>query len=132
MATASNLSFSEIQKRIKEMDAERKELEAQLEAKRGEELKVLADAYAKKLQAGGFAIYEGIKALAPYAEPAKKQRAKKGEGAQRPASPFEKGVTYKDPSGQGKNYVGGALGAKPKWLQELQAAGSDVSAFAVK
>ncbi|AGU47386.1 hypothetical protein VAPA_1c02560 [Variovorax paradoxus B4] len=69
MSDAKNMSFAEIQKRIKDMDAERAELEAALQAKRGEEIKVLADAYAKKLQAGGFSISEGVKALAPYGTP---------------------------------------------------------------
>lgn len=39
---------------------------AAIEARRGEELKVLADGYAKKLQMNGFAIREGIDALKPY------------------------------------------------------------------
>lgn len=47
---------------------------AAIEDRRVEELKVLADGYAKKLQMNGFEIREGIEALKPYM-PAKRPRA---------------------------------------------------------
>lgn len=47
---------------------------AAIEDRRVEELKVLADGYAKKLQMNGFEIREGIDALKPYL-PAKRPRA---------------------------------------------------------
>lgn len=46
---------------------------AAIEDRRVEELKVLADGYAKKLQMNGFEIREGIEALKPYM-PAKRPR----------------------------------------------------------
>ncbi len=46
---------------------------AAIEDRRVEELKVLADGYAKKLQMNGFEIREGIDALKPYL-PAKRPR----------------------------------------------------------
>ncbi len=47
---------------------------AAIEDRRVEELKVLADGYAKKLQMNGFAIREGMDALKPYL-PTKRDRA---------------------------------------------------------
>jgi DNA-binding protein H-NS len=47
---------------------------AAIEDRRVEELKVLADGYAKKLQMNGFSIREGMDALKPYL-PAKRERA---------------------------------------------------------
>jgi DNA-binding protein H-NS len=47
---------------------------AAIEDRRVEELKVLADGYAKKLQMNGFAIREGMDALKPYL-PKKRDRA---------------------------------------------------------
>ena len=81
---------------------------------------MLADAYAKKAQAGGFSIQEAIEALEPYLphKAARKQRAAKGTAPKREVA-FVRGVTYKDPSGQGKDWTAGGLGAKPKWLKLL-------------
>lgn len=42
--------------------------EQEFEGKREEELKIVADGYAKTLQAAGFSVEEGIKALLPYTE----------------------------------------------------------------
>jgi DNA-binding protein H-NS len=47
---------------------------AAIEDRRVEELKVLADGYAKKLQMNGFSIREGMDALKPYL-PARRARA---------------------------------------------------------
>ena len=53
------LPLSELQRLLQET-------EAAIADRRVEELKVLADGYAKKLQMNGFAIREGIEALKPY------------------------------------------------------------------
>lgn len=99
-----------------------------------EEAKVLADAFIDKLEKKGLTIQDGINALnalKKVAEPesGKQQRAKRGEGKPRNKSLFEKGGVYRDPEGKGKDYIGGALGAKPKWLQDAQKSGADVSTF---
>ncbi|MFN7725800.1 MAG: hypothetical protein ACK5QH_12080 [Rubrivivax sp.] len=46
--------------------ARRDELDRAIAERRVEELKVLADGYAKKLQMNGFSIREGMDALKPY------------------------------------------------------------------
>ena len=125
MSEVRNLSFAEIQKRIKEMDAERVELEAALQAKRGEEIKVLADAYAKKLQAGGFSIAEGIKALAPYDT----ATAKRSAAAPRPPREVVTGTTYKNPE-TGETWKAGAKGRVVGWLQAQIDAGKRAASFA--
>lgn len=125
MPDASNLSFSEIQRRIKEMDAERVELEAALQAKRGEEIKVLADAYAKKLQAGGFSIAEGLKALEPYDT----TKAKRPGTTARPPREVVTGTTYKNPE-TGETWTAGAKGRVVGWLQAQIDAGSRAASFA--
>lgn len=57
--TLERPSLSELQARLAKTN------EA-IAARRVEELKVLADGYAKKLQMNGFSIREGIDALKPY------------------------------------------------------------------
>ncbi|RYZ12914.1 MAG: hypothetical protein EOO24_01725 [Comamonadaceae bacterium] len=64
MDTASTLQ--DVEQRIAALQKERERLESRLQARRVEELKVLADAYARKLGAAGFTITEGIAALKPY------------------------------------------------------------------
>ena len=60
-------SLAELEARIQRLSRAREALVAQRVTAREEELKVLADAFARKLQAGGFSIAEGIAALRPYA-----------------------------------------------------------------
>ncbi|QNK67623.1 H-NS family nucleoid-associated regulatory protein [Variovorax sp. PAMC26660] len=125
MPEAKNMSYAEIQKRIKDMDAERAVLEAALQAKRGEEIKVLADAYAKKLQAGGFSISEGINALAPYDT----TKARRSGVAPRPPREVETGTTYKNPE-TGETWIAGAKGRVVGWLQAQINAGKSAASFA--
>lgn len=113
MATAKSLSFADIQKRIKEMDDERAELEMALHEKRGEELKVLADAYAKKLEAAGFSVKEGVEALVPYDKSVRK-RAPKGSRTVKDKG-YVKGTVYKDPKSDA-TWTGGTRGRMPPWL----------------
>jgi DNA-binding protein H-NS len=55
----TGLSMSELQRLLDETDAA-------IAERRVEELKVLADGYAKKLAMNGFSIREGMDALKPY------------------------------------------------------------------
>jgi len=114
------LSFADLMAKKAEADALNAQLAAALEVKRVEEIKVLADAYAKKAQAAGFSIREALDALEPYlpAKASRKQRAAKGSAPKREVA-FVRGTTYKDPSGEGKDWTAGGLGAKPKWLKLL-------------
>lgn len=59
--------LDDIEAQIQRLMDERDRLERQRQGLRSEELKVLADAYARKLQAAGFTIKEGLAALKPYA-----------------------------------------------------------------
>lgn len=58
-ADVSKLSFAELVELQKQQDW-------QIEGRRSEELKVLADGYIEKSQAAGFEIVEPIEALQPY------------------------------------------------------------------
>ena len=130
MAIAKNMSFAELQTRIKEMDDERAELEMALHAKRGEELKVLADAYAKKLQAAGFSIAEGVEALTPYdTDSAKRKRAPRGLLGVA-SKGYVSGTVYKDPKSDA-TWKGGTKGRQPPWLvSALNGASDEAAAFA--
>lgn len=55
----SGLSLSELQQMLERTNAA-------IAERRVEELKVLADGYAKKLNLNGFSVREGIDALKPY------------------------------------------------------------------
>jgi DNA-binding protein H-NS len=91
-----------------ELRALLQQTEAALGAKRSEELKVLADGYAKKLQMGGFGISEGIEALRPYlpAKAAKTPSSSGGPGQPKYANPADASQTW---TGRGK---------RPNWFSE--------------
>lgn len=57
---------AEVLAQIRRLEAKRAVLVEQKMRAHAEELKVLADAYARKLQAAGLSIREGIAALRPY------------------------------------------------------------------
>lgn len=82
MATASDakLSFNDLLKKQEELKAQQAEIETLIASKRTEEIKVLADGYAKKAAAAGFSPQEAVDALMAYL-PAKAQRAAKGAKA---------------------------------------------------
>jgi DNA-binding protein H-NS len=113
MATApdiSKLSYSELKKLMD--DAQQA-----IDDKKEEELKVLADGYAKKLQAAGFEIVEGIEALSPYL-PAARTRAPRGSAPARGAKAYVVGTVYGNPTGP-ETWTGGTKGQLPKWLKQL-------------
>ena len=86
------------------------EVQQQIAVKRVEEIKVLADAYAKKTQAAGFSVREAIDALKPYLP-------KKGAGV----------VKYRDPANLENTWSG--KGRPPRWLQTYLDAGQQKEAF---
>lgn len=96
-----------------ELRALLQQTETALGAKRSEELKVLADGYAKKLQMGGFGISEGIEALRPYL-PAKAAKAASGSGE--PGQP-----KYANPADASQTWTG--RGKRPNWFNEQLASG---------
>lgn len=99
-----------------ELKALAEEAQAKAEAKREEEIKILADAYAKKAAAAGFTPEEALEAFMPYL-PQKKARAKKGS-AVKVEKAYQKGVTYKNPKTD-EQWEGGSKGRRPPWLREL-------------
>jgi DNA-binding protein H-NS len=99
------LSYAELQKMIEDV-------QQQIAVKRVEEIKVLADAYAKKTIAAGFTIREAIDALKPYLP-------KKDAGV----------VKYRDPANMDNTWSG--KGRVPRWLQAYLDAGQQKEAFLV-
>jgi hypothetical protein len=65
-APAEDTATAERQTWLQSLLARRAELDQAIAERRVEELKVLADGYAKKLQMNGFSIREGMDALKPY------------------------------------------------------------------
>ncbi|WP_171019892.1 H-NS histone family protein [Hydrogenophaga sp. 2FB] len=104
-ADVSKLSYAELQKMIEDV-------QQQIAVKRVEEIKVLADAYAKKTTAAGFTIREAIDALKPYLP-------KKDAGV----------VKYRDPANTENTWSG--KGRVPRWLQAYLDAGQQKEAFLV-
>ncbi|WP_431288806.1 H-NS family nucleoid-associated regulatory protein [Roseateles chitinivorans] len=104
-----------------ELVALSKSLDAQIQEKRAEELKVLADGFAKKLVAAGFSVDEGIKALAPY------MRQKSRAGNQ------EHGTTaralYQDPANPANTWSG--RGRAARWLTAYEHEGRNREEFRV-
>ncbi|WP_343639668.1 H-NS histone family protein [Roseateles sp.] len=85
-----------------------KQLERQIAEKRSEELKVLVDGFAKKLEAAGFTVAEGAEALKPYLPVA----SHGGKTAP---------VRYRNPANPADTWSG--RGRAPKWLADLEAQG---------
>lgn len=110
----SRMSYSELV-------ALSKQLEQQIQEKREEELKVLVDGFAKKLEAAGFSVTEGVEALAPYL-PANDKRQSRDAGAAAP-------VLYRDPSVPTNIWSG--RGRAPRWLQDYLSTGRNKDEFKV-
>lgn len=108
----SKLSFAELQ----ELAAEARSM---AEAKRGEELKVLVDGWAKKAQANKFSISEVIGEFEKYLPKGStgKPRASRGSVVKAP-KPYLKGTVYKNPNGP-ETWTGGSTGRQPPWLTAL-------------
>ncbi len=71
--TLDGLAMADLQQLLAQTDAA-------IAERRVEELKVLADGYARKLAANGFSVKEGIDALKPYLR-SKLQLVQPGRGA---------------------------------------------------
>ena len=99
-----------------------KQLDEQIQSKRTEELKVVADGFAKKLEAAGFSVAEGIEALRPYL--ASEERSKKSGGASAPAR-----VRYQDPNNAQNTWSG--RGRAAGWLAAYEAQGHSRDEFKV-
>lgn len=104
-----------------ELVALRSELEKQIDEKRGEELKVIVDGFAKKLVAAGFSVVEAIDALEPYV-------AAGGKGARRLGS--QASVLYRDPANPSNTWSG--RGRAAKWLADYEAEGRSRNEFKVQ
>lgn len=97
-----------------------KQLEQQIEAKRGEELKVLVDGFAKKLGAAGFSVAEGVEALKPYIVTT--SASKKPAGVAAP-------VLYRDPANPANTWSG--RGRAAGWLAAYEEQGRSRDEFKV-
>ena len=97
-----------------------KELEVQIGAKRDEELKVLVDGFAKKVQASGFTVDEALVALQPYTAATKRKSNQAGSSAP---------VLYRDPSNPENTWSG--RGRAAKWISDYEAAGRSRNEFKV-
>lgn len=108
----SNIDVSKLS--YAELIALSRQLEQQIAEKRGEELKVLVDGFAKKLEAAGFSVDEGVEALKPYVP----------QGAQ-PRTAAK--VLYRDPVNASNAWSG--RGRAPKWLSDLETQGRSRDEF---
>jgi DNA-binding protein H-NS len=113
-------------KKLQELEAQRIQIEAELEASRIAELKGLADAFKKQLADNKFDMSEALKHLG-----VKKTRAKRGTGLAKSVKSYEVGVTYKNPKGDA-TWVGGTKGPQPKWLKDLLAGGKTFQSLTTK
>jgi DNA-binding protein H-NS len=119
-------SRSSLLKKLEELEAQRAQIEAELQAGRAAELAAVVDTFRKQLSGGGFALEEALKLLGQ-----KKTRAKRGSGPVKAARGYEAGVTYKNPKGD-ETWTGGTKGPQPKWLKDLIAAGKTFQSLAAK
>lgn len=106
----------------------RAKLEQEIEAKRDEELKILADGYARKLQAAGFSVEEGIKALLPHTEAKRRGGVGPSASAATPSSTAR--VLYRDPANPENTWSG--RGQPARWLAQYVAAGRQREEFRVE
>jgi len=107
----SKLSYAELL-------ALRAQLEEQIDAKRSEEIKVLADGYVRKALAAGFTPREALEAVLPYV-PAASAKQPRGAG------PVAK--LYQDPANPDNAWSG--RGRAPRWLVEYEERGRSREEF---
>lgn len=98
-------TLAELLQKQAKMAAEMEALAADIEVKRIEEIKILADAFVKKAQAAGYSVQEALDAVKPYLPTqgaAGATRAKRGTASAEERSSVdttgarpEKGVSYK-------------------------------------
>jgi len=104
-----------------EMVALRAKLDREIEEKRGEELKVLADGFAKKVQAAGFSVREAMEALQPYVS---------STGSGKRATPYASPkALYRDPANPQNTWSG--RGRAARWLADYEAQGRKRDEFRV-
>ena len=111
----SKLSFSELQALLQET-------QTAIERKRVEELKVLADGYAKKLQMSGFGISEGIGALKPYLNLRSGPKAAASSSSGGGAGNSSRAPKYRNPDNANDTWVG--VGKQPQWFRDHLAKGT--------
>ncbi|WP_428508742.1 H-NS family nucleoid-associated regulatory protein [Roseateles sp.] len=104
-----------------EMVALRAKLDSEIQDKRGEELKVLADGFARKVQAAGFSVAEAVEALQPYVDPA--------SPGKRAAQNATLKVLYRDPADPANTWSG--RGRAARWLADYEAQGRKRDEFRV-
>lgn len=120
-------SLTELEAQIQQLNQSREVLEARRLHLRDEELKVLADAFARKLRAAGFTIRQGIAALRPYANtalaapPAPAAAAGAASAAPSPTSaasaPVKAHAPRKDPQQELRERAACVLGGEgEQWL----------------
>ncbi|MDM0042125.1 H-NS family nucleoid-associated regulatory protein [Variovorax sp. J22R193] len=128
MATASQ-SYADLQKHLEELQKEADKTRALLEGKKTEEIKVLVDACAKKLQAAGLDIGEAVEYLATYAPQRRKSRLSQTTGGAPRKERADKGVPpppkYKGPKGE----LWSGRGQPPKWMKPELAKGKKKEDF---
>ena len=110
----SKLSYSELV-------ALSKQLDQQIAERRSEELKVLADGFAKKLEAAGFTVAEALEALQPYAI----------IRASKPAFGKPKRVLYRDSANPENTWSGRGRGRAAGWITAYEAQGRTRAEFKV-
>jgi DNA-binding protein H-NS len=108
----SKLSYAQLVELSKTLDKE-------IQGKRAEELKVLADGYIKKIEASGFTVLEAIEALEPYVT---KAGPKRGSGNPAP-------IMYRDTANP--NNVWSGRGRPARWLADYEAQGRSRDEFKV-
>ncbi len=110
----SKLSYAELLMLSKELDRE-------IQAKREEELKVLADGFARKIVAAGFTLREAINELEAHDTSARRMQKR----ATNPAAPL-----YRDPANPSNTWSGRGLPAK--WLKVYESQGRAREEFRIK
>jgi DNA-binding protein H-NS len=108
----SKLSYAQLVELSKTLDKE-------IQGKRAEELKVLADGYIKKIEASGFTVLEAIEALEPYVT---KASPKRSSGNSAP-------IMYRDTANP--NNVWSGRGRPARWLADYEAQGRSRDEFKV-
>lgn len=109
----SKLSYAELL-------ALKSQLEEQIDAKRSEEIKVLADGYVRKAIAAGFTPREALEAVQPYVPAASPKVRQAGVPV---------AIQFRDPANPGNAWSG--RGRAPRWLVAYEQQGRSREDFRV-
>jgi hypothetical protein len=129
-APAKNASRADLIKRLEQLEAERKRIDAELAAQSKADLKALVDAFQEHLKANNFELSDALALLGASRKPRARRGTTKVKAVGDKPTP---GVTYRHPKSGDEWTAPANLRRVKKWLEDLvKTSGKKYEEFAAK